>query len=109
MLGRPENKGQSLAVGVNSDGRLEAFVTGMDNTIWHCWQTRLLGGASHTDWSGWTMLGVSENKGSNLTVEYNANGRLEAFVTGMDNTIWHCWQMTPGVEQDIRIGLGGPC
>jgi hypothetical protein len=96
LLGVPENKGQSLAVGGNADGRLEVFVTGMDNTIWHNWQTRLGGGATRKEWSGWTMLGVPENKGISLFVESNANGMLEAFVTGMDNTIWHNWQTTPG-------------
>ena len=94
MLGVPENKGQFLAVGTNADGRLEAYVTGMDNTIWHNWQTTPGGGTSRKEWSGWSMLGVSENKGIGLLVESNANGRLEVFVIGMDNTIWHNWQTT---------------
>jgi hypothetical protein len=110
MLGEPENKGTNLTVGRNADGRLEAFLIGTDNTIWHNWQTTPGGAATREEWSGWAMLGEPENKGISLFVESNADGRLEVFLIGIANVfhpdrpkppggttdIWHNWQTTPG-------------
>jgi hypothetical protein len=56
------------------------------------------------------MLGRRDNKGMELFVESNADGRLEVFLIGIANRfipdhpkppggttdIWHNWQMTPG-------------
>src|SRR5215471_8389413 len=79
----------NVAVGQNADGRLEAFVRGTDNAIWHNWQT-----APNGAWSGWSSLG-----GVVLTpaaVGRNADGRLEIFAKGTDGAVWHNWQVTPG-------------
>ena len=36
----------------NADGRLEVFVRGTDDALWHMWQT-----APNNGWSGWASLG----------------------------------------------------
>jgi acylphosphatase len=76
-------------VATNADGRLEVFVWGTDNALWHIWQTVPNGG-----WSGWSSLGGGLT--SNPTVGRNADGRLEVFVRGTDNSLYHIWQMPTG-------------
>lgn len=31
----------NIAIGTNADGRLEAFVRGTDNALWHKWQVQV--------------------------------------------------------------------
>ena len=88
------------AVGRNADGRLEAFVRGADNGLWHAWQTSA-GGA----WSGWSSLGGAIQ--SNPSVVANADGRLEIFVAGMDGGLWHIWQNAAGGSWSGWSSLGG--
>jgi C1A family cysteine protease len=78
----------NIAVSRNADGRLEAFVRGTDNALWHNWQVQPNGG-----WSGWASEGGILT--SNIAVGQNADGRLEAFVRGTDNALWHNWQVEP--------------
>jgi acylphosphatase len=73
---------------VNADGRLEVFIRGTDNAMWHMWQTVPNGG-----WSGWASLGGGLSSGPQIAV--NADGRLEVFVRGTDNALWHMWQTVP--------------
>jgi hypothetical protein len=79
----------STAVGRNQDGRLEAFVTHTDHTVWHRWQT-----CAGCGWSSWASLGGSF---SGLGVEkagvgVNYDGRLELFLMGGSNHVYHRWQ-----------------
>jgi hypothetical protein len=90
-LGNPSDRGTSLAVGQNHDGRLEVFLVGTSNDIWHNWQ---LPGSG--EWFGWQMLGKPNDKGINLDAGKNTDGRLEVFLVGTSNDIWHNWQLTPG-------------
>ncbi|MCW7549016.1 hypothetical protein OO184_13995, partial [Photorhabdus sp. APURE] len=76
------------AVSRNLDGRLEVFVRGADNALWHIWQT-----ASNSDWSNWQSLGNTIT--SDPAVYANADGRLEVFARGTDNALWHIWQTAP--------------
>ncbi len=71
-------------IGVSSwaANRLDCFVRGTDNAMWHKWWN----GAS---WSGW------ENLGGVLTsapaaVSWGPN-RIDTFVRGTDNAMWHKW------------------
>ena len=71
-------------VGVSSwaANRLDTFVRGTDNRMWHKWWN----GAG---WFGW------ENLGGGLTsapaaVSWGAN-RIDTFVRGTDNRMWHKW------------------
>jgi hypothetical protein len=71
------------AVEANSDGRLEVFVTGLDNSIFHIWQTSPGGNA----WSpfhglgGWTAT-------TQLAVGRNTDGTLQVFYRASDNTLY---------------------
>jgi hypothetical protein len=75
-------------VGTNADGRMEVFVRGTDNALWHIWQT-----APNNGWSGWATLSGGLIGGP--VAWHNADGRLEVFVKGLDNALWHTWQSTP--------------
>jgi hypothetical protein len=88
-------------VGINADGRLEAFVHGSDNALWHNWQDTPDGA-----WSGWESLGGTIS--SDPTVAVNSDGRLEVFVTGSDNAVWHRSQTTAGTDNwSAWDSLGG--
>jgi hypothetical protein len=89
-----------VAVGSNADGRMEAFVRGTDNALWHNWQTTPNGG-----WSGWNTLGGILT--SNIAMGRNADGRMEVFVRGTDNALWHNWQTTPNGNWSGWNTLGG--
>jgi len=87
-------------VGINADGRLEAFATGTDSALWHIWQVTPGGG-----WSGWASLGGILT--SDRAVGRNADGRLEVFVRGTDDALWHIWQVSPGGGWSGWASLGG--
>jgi hypothetical protein len=61
--------------------RLDTFVKGANNAVWHKW---FAGG-----WSGWESLGGVID-GSPAAVSW-ANGRIDLFGRGMDNALWHRW------------------
>jgi hypothetical protein len=84
----------NVTVGRNTDHRLEVFVQATDNSVWHNWQT-----SPNGDWSGWHSLGSgwsSLGRISKLAVSTNADGRLEVFIGGTDNALWHNRQTSPG-------------
>jgi murein DD-endopeptidase MepM/ murein hydrolase activator NlpD len=69
------------AVAVNADGRLEVFVRGADNALWHRWQ--YANGAWTVDWQ--PLNGVLT---SPPAVGVNQDGRLQVFVRGTDGALW---------------------
>ena len=71
----------SPAVASWSAGRLDVFVRGTDNQLWHKWYQ---GG-----WSHWEPLGGALASGP-AAVAWSA-GRLDVFVRGSDNQVWHKW------------------
>jgi Matrixin/Putative peptidoglycan binding domain/Repeat of unknown function (DUF346) len=64
-----------------ASGRLDIFVRGTDNALWHKWYS---GG-----WSGWESLGGVIT--ANPSAVSWANGRIDVFVRGSDNALWHKW------------------
>jgi hypothetical protein len=88
-------------------GRLEAFVRGADNALWHKWQV-----APNSGWSAWASEGGVLT--SNIAVGMNADGRLEVFVRGTDNALWHKWQAqvflapSPEVEEATPVRAAKP-
>jgi acylphosphatase len=84
----------------NGDGRLEVFVRGDDNAVWHIWQT-----APNNGWSGWASLGG--NIPAVPVVFPNADLRLEVFARGDDNALWHIWQTAPNNGWSSWASLGG--
>jgi hypothetical protein len=90
---------ETLCVGSNSDGRLEAFATGTDRALWHIYQL-----APNGTWSSWASLAKPPNTSGStfLGSGTNADGRIEVFTLGDDSgefgngNLWHIWQTTPG-------------
>ncbi|MFD3545514.1 hypothetical protein ACFWUW_07815 [Streptomyces sp. NPDC058655] len=94
------------AVGRRLDGRLEVFAHRRNGDLWH--QTWAKGG-----WGPWSNMGTppgttvvgtpvvvtNDNTASSANssgqVQGNTDGRLELFVRGADNAIWHCAQLAP--------------
>jgi hypothetical protein len=70
------------AVSSWSANRLDCFVRGTDNAMWHKWW-------NGSSWIGW------ENLGGVLTSEPAAvswgPNRIDCFVRGTDNAMWHKW------------------
>src|SRR6266568_2160098 len=95
-LGNPPTANVQSAPSVrkNKDGRLETFSICSDGALWHIWQITP-GGV----WGSWDSLGRPSDSiilsAGPLVVE-NTDGRLEAFVGGSDNALWHAWQVSPG-------------
>ena len=89
----------------NADGRLEVFLLGNDQKIWHAWQTAPNGG-----WGAWASLGSPPVEIANGApyVGSNADGRVEVFVTGSDGGIYHTWQTAPGAGWSPWELLLGP-
>ncbi|WP_448639414.1 matrixin family metalloprotease [Geodermatophilus sp. URMC 63] len=88
------------AVGSNADGRMEVFVRGTDNALWHIWQT-----APNNGWSTWQSLGGGIQGAP--TVGRNADGRMEVFARGNDGALWHIWQTAPNSGWSGWQSLGG--
>jgi serine protease len=95
------------AVGRNADGRMEVFVLGTDQQLWHISQT-----APSNGWGGWSP--VRPSRIATLTglpvVIHNDDRRLEVFARGSDNAIYHIWQTAP--NNGFAAGwdrLGGNC
>lgn len=61
-----------------------------DSTIWRCRQTSPSG-----PWSDWSP---THGNGDEPALGRNNDGRLEAFVRGLDGKIWHEWQGAPGAD-----------
>jgi hypothetical protein len=91
-LGPPPANGASgsPAVARNADGRIEVFVRGADNKVYHRWQ-QAPGAALSPHWA---QLGGSCRH--DPVIARNKDGRLEAFIVGHDKTIEHGWQVAPG-------------
>jgi len=89
-----------IAVGRNADGRMEVFVRGTDNAVWHKWQV-----ARNGSWSGWASEGGVIT--SNIGLGRNADGRLEVFARGTDGALWHKWQTAPSNGWSGWASLGG--
>lgn len=81
------------SVAQNKDGHLEFLVNAVDGALWHIWQTD--GGKS---WGMWYSLGSPTGTTTEAYpfVIANADGRLEAFTSTAQGSLWHSWQVTPG-------------
>src|SRR5205807_311447 len=77
------------AVGRNADGRLEVFVRGGDNGLWHRSQqaNAATQGIDYFNWSGWDSLGGPI--AGNPVVAENSAHRLNVFARTSDNFLWY--------------------
>jgi hypothetical protein len=92
----PEPVTSQLALVPNKDGRLELFTLDFHAAVWHAWQT-----TPGDDWTGWHSLGTPSDGVSLMSVDppvvaRNEDGRLELFMRGNDEELWHCWQREAG-------------
>ncbi|MGZ5566368.1 MAG: GH25 family lysozyme, partial [Limisphaerales bacterium] len=80
----------NVAIGRNSDGRLEAFCYNTaDGTVYHQYQT-----APHMGFTTWFQMGASAGV-TNLVAVTNLDGRME--IWGIKNgTTWHDYQTAAG-------------
>ncbi len=62
-------------------GRLDDFIRGTDNALWHKW--------FEGKWSGWESLGGVLT--SDPAAVSWSKGRIDVFVRGTDNALWHKW------------------
>jgi hypothetical protein len=95
-----------LVVGKNQDGRQEVFAIATDGNIWQIWQTTPNG-----NWSSWRRLGqpsVGIRRADRISVGSNQDLRQELFVMGIDNALWHIWQVAPNVGWSDWASLGQP-
>jgi hypothetical protein len=77
----------------NEDGRLEVFVIGTDNQIWHTWQM-----APNSGWSYWYALGGNmTGLPAEVVSGANASGALEIITVLSDKTMVRNWQVAPNI------------
>jgi hypothetical protein len=80
------------ALARSADGRLELFIRGTDNQLYHQWETAV----GTFSWSGWTPFNADSIPAGGLVdhpvVAPSADGRLELFLTGNDGNVYHSWQ-----------------
>ena len=62
-------------------GRLDLFVRGSDNALWHC--------PFFGSWSSWESLGTFIT--SDPAAVSWQKGRIDVFARGGDNALWHKW------------------
>ena len=79
----------SVTGSINSDGRLESFLTEQDGSAWNIWQTA----PSSGPWSATNNLGGVVIRP--LCAALNSDGRLEIFGVGSDSAAYNNWQTAP--------------
>lgn len=91
-----------MGAGMNFDGRLELFVRGSDDALWHKWQTKPSGGP----WSqGWISLGGSLSGGPSVVLFSDRS--LHVFSHGA-GSLWHIRQSAPSNGWDEWESFGAP-
>ena len=99
MLGKFAFPGNPRA-GWTADARIEVFVRGFDNTLWHVWQT-----SPNGLWSDGAGIGGSISDDPNLA--RNQNGSLEVFARGNNGHVLHQWSSSSGWTALFDLG-GAP-
>ncbi|MEO6797999.1 MAG: peptidoglycan DD-metalloendopeptidase family protein [Candidatus Dormibacter sp.] len=92
----------SPAVASWGANRLDLFVRGGDNALWHKWW-------DGTAWRGWESLG-GQLTSRPAAVSWSA-GRLDVVARGIDNALWHRWYDGRAWGSWERLGgqlAGGP-
>jgi Repeat of unknown function (DUF346) len=81
-------------------GRLDVFVRGTDDALWHKWY--------EDGWSGWESLGGVIT--SDPAAVSWGPGRIDVFVRGTDDALWHKWYdgSWSGWESLGGVIMGGP-
>jgi hypothetical protein len=78
-----------VVVAQNQSETLEIFYVGMNNDLYHNWQTA----PNSTAWVG--EMRISNDSARQIAAARNVDGRLEIFYVGTDSKIYHNAQTTP--------------
>ena len=62
-----------------------------DNAIWHIAQT-----GANDGWGRWSSFGGQFI--GDPAIGVNGDGRFELFAVGVQHSLWHQWQRTPGMS-----------
>ena len=87
------------------NGPVHVFARGMDNALWHRWYDN--------GWQNWESLGgpiggqISSDPESGPSVSSWGPRRLDVFVRGTDDAVWHRWSEDGGVSWSNWESLGG--
>lgn len=81
----------SISSARNKDGKLEVFALGEDLDLYHMRQQE-----AGSYWNNWESMGGKFSSGA--IVGYNADGRLEIFLRGMEGEILANWQDPAGTH-----------
>jgi hypothetical protein len=92
------NEVGTIAVGRNTDGRLEIFYPGTNGHIYHNWQT-----SANNGWSGENELGGASYGPIAVAPGVNPNGGLEIYYVGTDLQLYNNWQ-TNGWNGENLLG-----
>eukprot|EP00300_Choanocystis_sp_HF-7_P003736 c12851_g1_i1.p1 GENE.c12851_g1_i1~~c12851_g1_i1.p1 ORF type:complete len:393 (+),score=98.58 c12851_g1_i1:31-1209(+) len=96
----------SVGVAYNEDSRVEIFVLGLDDAIWHRAQPKYTSPAN--EWTAWSSLGGTFKDGP--TVIRDVKGRLAVYCRGLDDQVYFKSQVAAngGAEDwDNWESLGG--
>ena len=82
-------------VAQNADGRIELCIVDNNGILWHISQTSP---SDSSQWSAWDQLFGNRRFPTNAkpVLIRNADGRLEVFIVGSDEQIYHNWQILFG-------------
>ncbi len=81
--------GKDLAIAQNGDGRVELFLIGNDDRVYHAWQD------ASGKWGAWYPFRTSPSCTS-IRAARTSDKRIEVIVAGTDHLMYHNWQLQPG-------------
>jgi hypothetical protein len=84
--------------------QVDVFVRGSDNTLRHTFQTQSLYQGNRSSWSAWENLSGALSSAP-TAVSWGNQNRIDVFVKGTDNGLWHRWW--DGSTWSGWEGLGG--
>jgi hypothetical protein len=84
----------AVAINIGSP-RLEVFAVGIDNTLYHKYQTAP---GSSGPWTPFESLGGQLKPNTSPDVIRNSVGRLEVFIVGADSQLYNKWQRGAGMN-----------
>jgi lipoprotein-anchoring transpeptidase ErfK/SrfK len=79
-LSQAGDQAKSLVVVPNQDGRLHAFMVGLDDQVRHNEQEVT---GRNAPWTGWQALSQAGDQAKSVVVVPTNDGRLQAFVIGL--------------------------
>lgn len=101
LVAPPGIRAKHIAVGKNFDGRLELFYIGMDDVLYHTWQTS---SNQTTAWGSGVPLGIGK-QAKQVSVGTYSDGRLDVFYVAPDDMLYHVWQAVPGGQWHEQLPL----